>query len=47
MKHFVVIKKYLSDYDCKIHEALLIKKHQAKLNKQLYENDLSFLLQQF
>ena len=26
------IKKCLSDYDCKIHEALLIKKHQPKLN---------------
>ena len=35
---FSVIKKCSSDYDCKIHEALLIKKHQPKLNKQLYEN---------
>ena len=26
--HFAVIKKCLSDHDCKIHEALLIKKHQ-------------------
>ena len=33
MHHFVVIKKYLSDYDCKIHEALLTKKYQPKLNK--------------
>ena len=44
---FSAIKKYSSDYDCKIHEALLIKKHQPKLNKQLYENGSSFLLQLF
>ena len=44
---FSVIKKCSSDYDCKIHEALLIKKHQLKLNKQLYENGSSFLLQLF
>ena len=35
MHHFVVIKKCLSDYECKIYEALLIKKHQPKLNKHL------------
>ena len=29
---FSIIKKCSSDYDCKIHEALLIKKHQPKLN---------------
>ena len=44
MYHFVVIRSCLSDYDCKIHEASLIKKHQTKLNKQLYENGSSFLL---
>ena len=44
---FSVIKKCSSDYDCKIHEALLIKKHQLKLNKELYENGSSFLLQLF
>ena len=44
---FSVIKKCSSDYDCKIHEALIIKKHQPKLNKQLYENGSSFLLQLF
>ena len=44
---FSVIKKCLSDYDCKIHEALLIKKRQPKLNKQLYENGSYFLLQLF
>ena len=44
---FSVIKKCSSDYDSKVHEALLIKKHQPKLNKQLYENGSSFLLQLF
>ena len=43
MNHFAVIKKCLSDYDCKIHEALLIKKHQPKLIKQVHENSSSFL----
>ena len=47
MHHFVVIKKCSSDYDYKIHEALLIKKHQPKLNKQPYKNGSSFLLQLF
>ena len=47
MHHFVVIKKCSSDYECKIYEALLIKKHQSKLNKQLYKSSLSFLLQLF
>ena len=44
---FSVIKKCSSDYDSKIHEALIIKKHQPKLNKQLYENGSSFLQQLF
>ena len=44
---FIVIRKCSSDYNCKIHEALIIKKHQPKLNKQLYENGSSFLLQLF
>ena len=44
MHSFVVIKKCSSDYQCKIHEALEIKKDQTKLNKQLYENGSSFLL---
>ena len=43
MNRFAVIKKCLSDYDCKIHEALLIKKYQPKFNKQLYENGRLFL----
>ena len=46
MHRFVVIKKCSLDYDCKIHEALT-KKHQPKLNKQLYENGSSFVLYLF
>ena len=40
---FSVIKKYSSDYDCKIRKALLIKKHEPKLNT-VSENGSSFLL---
>ena len=47
INRFSVIKKSSSDYDCKIHEALIIKKYQPKLNKQMYENGSSFLLQLF
>ena len=47
MNHFDITKKCLSDYDCKIHKALLIKKHQPKLNEQLHHSGLSFLLQLF
>ena len=31
MNHFVVVKKCLSNYNCKIHKALLIKKHNQNL----------------
>jgi len=41
---FSVIKKCNSKYNTKIEEALLIKKENPILNKQLYENGLSFLL---
>ena len=44
MHHFAFIKKGFLDHDCKIYEALLIKKHQPKLNKQLYANGSFFLL---
>ena len=47
INHSAVTKKCLSDYECKIHEALLIKKHQPKLNKQMYKNSSSFLLELF
>ena len=33
-----------SDYEAKIHEALLIKRHSPSLNKQCYASGASFLL---
>ena len=39
-----ILKQCKSDFLAKIHEALLIKKHQPSLNKQLYANGSSFLL---
>ena len=44
---FKIIRKCRSEYDTKIHEALLIKKHSPALNRQLYANGSSFLLQVF
>ena len=35
-KSFTVIKKYQSEFHTKMHEALLIKKHPPKLNRQLF-----------
>ena len=43
---FSVIKKYSSDYDCKIHEALLIKKKILLLVGKPY-NILQTRLQNF
>ena len=42
---FKIIRKCRSDYDTKIHEALLIKKHSPGLNRELYASGASFLLQ--
>ena len=44
---FKIVRKCRSDYDTKIHEALLIKKHSLGLNRQLYASGASFLLQVF
>ena len=44
---FKIIRKCRSDYDTKIHKALLIKKHSPSLNRQLYASGASFLLQVF
>ena len=41
---FKIIKKCNSNFETKIHEALLIKKHNPKLNRQLFANGSSFLL---
>ena len=34
-------------YDCQINEALLIRKHKPKLNKQLFNSGASYLLKVF
>ena len=39
-----VLKQCKSDFQDKLHEALLIKKHRPSLNKQLYAHGSSFLL---
>ena len=47
VKSFKIIKKCSNEYETKIHEALQIKKINPKLNKQLYANGSSFLLNVF
>ena len=44
---FKIIKKCNSSFETKIHEALLIKKHNPGLNRQLFANGSSFLLHIF
>ena len=44
LNSFEVLKQCKSDFQAKIHEALLIKKHRSSLNKQLYAHGSSFLL---
>ena len=43
VKPFSSLRNCSSDDDTQIHEAVLIKKHKPKLNKQLYGNDTSIL----
>ena len=40
---FEVLKQCKSDFQAKIHEALLIKKHRQSLNKQLHAHGSYFL----
>ena len=47
MDSFTILKKCNSEYETKIHEALLIKKRGPKLNKQVYASNASFLLDIF
>ena len=47
MESFKIRKKCATEYDTKIQEALLIKKLNPKLNKQLYAKKASFLLSIF
>jgi len=44
---FKILQKCRNEYDTKIQEALMIKKLNPKLNKQLYTKDASFLLSVF
>ena len=41
---FSIMRKCNSAYEAKIHEALLIKKQNPTINKQMYANGTSFLL---
>ena len=47
MKQFEIIRKCQTSYEAKIHEALVIKRSNPVLNKQLYANGASFLLNMF
>jgi len=44
---FSVLRSYRSEFDTKINEALFIKRLKPKLNKQLYAQGSSFLLNVF
>ena len=45
--NFSILKTCNTQYSRKIQEALLIKKHNPKLNTQLYATGFSFLLNVF
>ena len=47
MRQFEIIRKCQSSYEAKIHEALVIKRSSPVLNKQLYANGASFLVNVF
>ena len=44
LNSFEVLKQCKSDFQAKIHEALLMKKHRSSLTKQLYAHGSFFLL---
>ena len=44
---FMITKKCNSNFETKIHEALLIKKHNSRLDRQLFANGSSFLFNTF
>ena len=44
LNSFTILKKCNSDYEAKIHEALLIKHHSPNLNEQCYASRASILL---
>ena len=41
---FTILRKCNSDYEAKLHEALLLKRDSPSLNKQCYASETSFLL---
>ena len=41
---FTILRKCNSDYEAKLHKALLIKRDSPSLNKQCYASETSFLL---
>ena len=45
--NFVIIHKCKSEFCCKIHKAVLIKKLSPKLNRQMFANEASYLLNIF
>ena len=47
MKQFEIIRKCQTSYEAKIHEAFVIKRSNPVLNKQLYANEVPFLLNVF
>ena len=47
LNSFKIIKKCNSNFKTKIHEALLIKNYNLGLNRKLFANGLSFLLNTF
>ena len=47
MGQFKIIRKCQTSYEAKIHEALVIKRSNRVLNKQLYANGASILLNVF
>ena len=47
IKQFEIIRKCRTSNEAKIHEALVIKRSNLVLNKQLYANGASFLLNYF
>ena len=45
--NFKILKKCRTAYETKIHEAILIKRYKPKLNRQLHDSGVSFLLNVF
>ena len=45
--NFTIIRKCKSEFCSKVHEALLIKKLSPKLNRQMFANEASYLLNIF